>query len=105
MKRTIFAFSIIFMLSFQVFAGETVRIYDNKYQLKYVYDVESGRVYDTRYQLRYTVEGNRVYDSKYQPVYMYDADKGTIHDYRYSRATRFTIQNITRCTNLKESRV
>ena len=84
MKRTILAFLIIFVLSFQVFAGETVRVYDNKYQLKYIYDVESGRVYDTRYQLRYIVENNRIYDHKYQPTYMYDADAGTIHDYGYN---------------------
>ena len=81
MKRTILAFLIILVLSFQAFAGETVRVYDSKYQLKYIYDVESGRVYDTRYNLRYRVEGNRVYDHKYQPIYMYDADKGTIYDY------------------------
>jgi hypothetical protein len=84
MKRTIFAFLIIHVLSFQVFAGETVRVYDSKYQLKYIYDVESGRVYDTRYQLRYIVENNRIYDHKYQPTYMYDADAGTIHDYGYN---------------------
>ena len=84
MKRTILAFLIILVISFQVFASETVRVYDSKYQLKYIYDVESGRVYDTRYQLRYTVENNRVYDSNYQPIYTYDPDKGTIYDYGYN---------------------
>ena len=84
MKRTIFAFLIILVFSFSAFAGETVRIYDMQYQLKYIYDVESGRVYDTRYQLQYRVENNRVYDSRYQPIYMYDPDKGTIYDYGYN---------------------
>ena len=84
MRKSIISIVLIFLFSLPVFAGETVRIYDNNYQLKYVYDVESGRIYDTRHQLRYRVEDNRVYDYKYQPTYIYDADKGKIYDYGYN---------------------
>ena len=68
MRKVIMAILLVLLVSCIVFAGETVRVSDSKYQLKYIYDVESGRVYDTRYQLRYRVEDNRVYDSKYQPI-------------------------------------
>jgi hypothetical protein len=90
MRKLIIAMLLVLIVSFAAFAGETVRVYDNKCQLKYIYDVEKGRVYDTRYQLQYIVEDNRVYDYKYQPKYIYDAEKGRIYDYGYN--LQYTIQ-------------
>ena len=49
MRKFIMAILLVLLVSVAAFAGEKVRVYDNKYQLKYVYDVEKGRVYDTRY--------------------------------------------------------
>jgi hypothetical protein len=84
MRKLIIAMLLVLIVSFAAYAGETVRVYDNKYQLKYVYDLEKGRVYDMRYQLQYIVKDNRVYDNKYQPRYIFDADKGRIYDYGYN---------------------
>jgi len=90
MRKLIIAMLLVLIVSLAAFAGETVRVYDNKYQLKYIYNAEKGRVYDTRYQVQYIVEGNRVYDNKYQPKYIYDAEKGRIYDYGYN--LQYTIQ-------------
>ena len=60
MRKLIIAMLLVLIVSFAAFAGETVRVYDNKCQLKYIYDVEKGRVYDTRCQLQYIVEDNPV---------------------------------------------
>ena len=60
---------LVLIVSLAAFAGETVRVYDNKYQLKYIYDAEKGRIYDYGYNLQYTIQGDRVYDVRYCPVY------------------------------------
>lgn len=75
MRKLIIAILVVLIVSSTAFAGETVRVYDNKYQLKYVYDAERGRVYDTRYQLQYIVEKSRIYDYRYQPKYIYEAGR------------------------------
>ena len=91
MKKVILAVFLILALCLPVFAGETVRVYDSKHQLKYIYDVEKGRGYDTKYQLRYIVKDDHIYDYKYQPKYIYDAKKGRIYTIDYS--LKYEIKN------------
>jgi hypothetical protein len=62
MRKLIIVMLLVLRVSFAAFTGETVRAYDNKYQLKNIYDAAEKQIYDDGYNLQYTIPSDRVYD-------------------------------------------